>query len=131
MKKLLTILLLVTLLASGCTRSSEAPSKLPGTPEAPTPVPSSTPGQLPEQSPQPAPTPESQAPALPSGEQLIKYPMEEPPAGITYEYVTEKPVGWFKTGQEADIILYGTGFNESGGSTTLNHPSRVATDGQH
>lgn len=45
-----------------------------------------------------------------------------------YKYVTEKPTGWFKTGQEADITLYATGFNESGGATVLNHPGKVATD---
>ena len=131
MKRLLTVLLLVALLASGCARSAEVPPKLPGIPETTTLVPSSASDQLPETSPQLAPTPESQEPTSSSGEQPVKYPMEEPPAGITYEYVTEKPTGWFKTGQEADVILYGTGFNESGGRTTLNHPYRVATDGQH
>jgi len=48
----------------------------------------------------------------------------------TYKYVTKKPTGWFMTGQEADIILYETGFNESGGPSVLDHPSRVATDGK-
>lgn len=48
----------------------------------------------------------------------------------TYKYVTEKPTGWFKTGQEADIILYATGFNESGGPLIMNHPTKIATDGK-
>lgn len=48
----------------------------------------------------------------------------------SYKYVIEKPTGWFKTGQEADIILYATGFNESGGPLVLNHPGKVATDGK-
>lgn len=48
----------------------------------------------------------------------------------SYKYVTEKPTGWFKTGQEADLILYATGFNESGGTLVLNHPGKVATDGK-
>lgn len=48
----------------------------------------------------------------------------------SYKYVTEKPTGWFKTGQEADIVLYATGFSESGGHTFMNHPSKIATDGK-
>lgn len=47
-----------------------------------------------------------------------------------YKYVTEKPTGWFKTGQEADIVLGPLGFNDSGGPSVLNHPGKVATDGQ-
>lgn len=47
-----------------------------------------------------------------------------------YKYVTEKPNGWFKTGQNADIVLYATDFGESGGYTFLNHPSKIATDGR-
>lgn len=46
----------------------------------------------------------------------------------SYKYVTEKPVGWFKSGQEADIVLYATDFGKSGGSLFLNHPSKIATD---
>ena len=47
-----------------------------------------------------------------------------------YKYVTEKPTGWFETDQEADLILYATGFNDSGGSLVLNHPGKVASDGK-
>jgi len=47
-----------------------------------------------------------------------------------YKYVTTKPTGWFKTGQMADIVLYATGFDDSGGSLVLNHPGKVATDGK-
>ena len=57
-------------------------------------------------------------------------PKEETKSGPAYKYVTEKPTGWFKTGQEADIILYATGFNDSGGSLVLNHPGKVASDGK-
>jgi len=65
-------------------------------------------------------------------------PSQQPPEQLetkeetkpTYKYVTEKPTGWFKTGQEADIVLYATGFNESGGPLVLNHPGKVATDGK-
>ena len=62
---------------------------------------------------------------------LVKELKEEiKPSEPTYKYVTEKPTGWFRTGQEADIVLYATGFNESGGPLVLNHPSKVATDGK-
>jgi len=126
MERLLTILLLVALSASGCASSVVAPAESGSIPEVTTTVQSSTPDQLPEPSPQPVPTPESQAPALPSGEHPV---IEEPPAGITYEYVTEKPVGWFKTGQEADILLGAFDFNESGGPLVLNHPGKVVIHG--
>lgn len=42
-----------------------------------------------------------------------------------------KPTGWFKTGQDADMLLYAFGLEESGGPSVLNHPSKVATDGTH
>lgn len=47
-----------------------------------------------------------------------------------YKAVITKPTGWFRSGQEADMILYATGFNESGGPLVLNHPGKVATDGK-
>ncbi len=47
-----------------------------------------------------------------------------------YKYVTAKPSGWLKTGQSADIVLYATGFDESGGPLFMNHPGKVATDGK-
>ncbi len=47
-----------------------------------------------------------------------------------YKQVTEKPTGWFRSGQEADLILYATGFNDSGGPLMLNHPGKAATDGK-
>ncbi len=39
--------------------------------------------------------------------------------------------GWFKTGQEADIVLNWFGFNSSGGPLFLNHPMGIASDGTH
>lgn len=48
----------------------------------------------------------------------------------SYRYVIEKPTGWFKTGQEADIVLYGTDFGDSGGPLVLDNPGKVATDGK-
>ncbi|HIH20507.1 TPA: hypothetical protein HA244_04540 [Candidatus Micrarchaeota archaeon] len=50
--------------------------------------------------------------------------------GKGYKTVSEKPKGWFANGQDADVVLYATGFGESGGAGVLNHPSKVATDGK-
>ncbi len=47
-----------------------------------------------------------------------------------YKYVTTKSDGWFKTGQEADVVLYADDFNNSGGAANLNHPGKVASDGK-
>ncbi len=49
--------------------------------------------------------------------------------GATYKYATTKPTGWFKTGQNADMMLSGVGFNDAGGALLFNHPGGVATDG--
>ena len=50
------------------------------------------------------------------------------PAGPAYEYVTEKPVGWFASGQPADIVLGATGFNSTE-PLLLSHPGKVAFAG--
>ena len=49
--------------------------------------------------------------------------------GSAYEPVTEKPTGWFETGQDADIML---GLNDFGKAspTVFNHPGKIATDGE-
>src|SRR3989344_4119582 len=49
----------------------------------------------------------------------------------TYKTVTSKPQGWFKTGQDADIMLSGVDFNNAGGALQFNHPGGLATDEQH
>ena len=49
----------------------------------------------------------------------------------SYKATIAKPSGWFKTGQEADIMLSGVGFNDAGGPRQFNHPGGVSTDGQH
>lgn len=49
----------------------------------------------------------------------------------SYKTVTSKPSGWFTTGQDADIMLSGVGFNNAGGPLQFNHPGGIATDGQH
>ena len=50
--------------------------------------------------------------------------------GATYKSVTAKPLsGWFRTGQDADIMLSGIDFNNTGSPLLFNHPGEVATDG--
>jgi hypothetical protein len=51
--------------------------------------------------------------------------------GSTYKTVSSKPSGWFTTGQNADILLSGTDFNNAGGPLLFNHPGIVASDGTH
>ncbi|MBI2966355.1 MAG: T9SS type A sorting domain-containing protein [Bacteroidetes bacterium] len=36
---------------------------------------------------------------------------------------------WFTTGQNADLMISGVNFNNTGGALTFNHPSGLATDG--
>ena len=48
----------------------------------------------------------------------------------SYKIISSKPSGWFKTGQDADIMLSGVGFDNSGGPLQFNHPGGLATDGQ-
>ncbi|MBI4199405.1 MAG: hypothetical protein HY535_02895 [Chloroflexi bacterium] len=47
----------------------------------------------------------------------------------TYKVATGATSGFFKTGQDADIMLSGFGFNDTGGPLLFNHPSGIATDG--
>lgn len=37
--------------------------------------------------------------------------------------------GWFATGQDADILLSGIDFDNTGGALLFNHPMNIATDG--
>ena len=48
-----------------------------------------------------------------------------------YKTVSSKPGGWFSSGQPADILLSGIGFNNAGGPLLFNHPGVVASDGAH
>lgn len=48
-----------------------------------------------------------------------------------YKSTSTKPTGWFTTGQDADIMLSGIDFNNSGGPFLFNHPGTVASDGVH
>ncbi len=65
--------------------------------------------------------------AQPAAPELPTQP-EQPPAGPAYRFVTEKPAGWFTSGQPADIVLYATAFNETT-PLLLNHPGKVALAG--
>ena len=52
-------------------------------------------------------------------------------AGTKYKTVSTKPTsGWFTTGQDADIMLSGIDFNNTGGSLLFNHPGNIASDGK-
>jgi hypothetical protein len=57
---------------------------------------------------------------------------EIPIQQLTEQSYTEelKPIGWFKTGQDADIMLSGVDFNNAGGPLLFNHPKGLATDGK-
>ncbi|MBI2130650.1 hypothetical protein HYU10_02660 [Candidatus Woesearchaeota archaeon] len=48
----------------------------------------------------------------------------------SYKTTTAKPSGWFKTGQDADIMLSGIGFDDAGGPLQFNHPGGLSTDGR-
>ncbi len=50
--------------------------------------------------------------------------------GSTYKVAVQKPSGWFKTGQDADIMLSGVDFNNTGGPLLFNHPGGISTDGK-
>ncbi|MEM3012477.1 MAG: hypothetical protein QW084_03850, partial [Candidatus Hadarchaeales archaeon] len=50
--------------------------------------------------------------------------------GSTYSTASGGTSGWFHTGQDADLMLSGIDFNNTGGPLLFNHPSGIATDGQ-
>lgn len=45
----------------------------------------------------------------------------------TWHYTA--PIGFFRTGQPADILLSGVDFNDTGGGLLFNHPGGIAGDG--
>lgn len=49
----------------------------------------------------------------------------------SYAIASGETSGFFKTGQEADIMLAGVDFNNAGGSLLFNHQGGIATDGTH
>jgi hypothetical protein len=50
--------------------------------------------------------------------------------GTTYAIARPRTGGVFRTGQDADIMLSGIGFNDTGGPLQFNHPTGIATDGR-
>ncbi|MBI1873479.1 MAG: VCBS repeat-containing protein [Acidobacteria bacterium] len=51
--------------------------------------------------------------------------------GSTYRAASGNPTGFFHTGQDADILLSGIDFNNTGGGLLFNHQAGIATDGTH
>ncbi|MBS7615064.1 hypothetical protein KEJ18_04965 [Candidatus Bathyarchaeota archaeon] len=49
----------------------------------------------------------------------------------TYRVAPKNTSGWFITGQDADIMLSGINFNNSGGPLLFNHPGGICSDGTH
>lgn len=49
----------------------------------------------------------------------------------TYRATAGGTSGIFHTGQEADLMLSGIGFNQTGGPLLFNHPAGIATDDRH
>jgi hypothetical protein len=47
-----------------------------------------------------------------------------------YPVASGKTSGFFQTGQDADIMLSGIGFNQTGGPLLFNHPMGIASDGR-
>lgn len=50
--------------------------------------------------------------------------------GSSYKIVSQKPPGWFKSGQNADLLLSGYGFNYTGGALSFNHLGIPGSDGK-
>lgn len=50
--------------------------------------------------------------------------------GATYRTASGAPSGSFRTGQPAELMLSGVGFNQTGGALLFNHPAGIATDGR-
>ncbi len=63
--------------------------------------------------------------------QQPQQPVSVKMTGAKYESVASKPSGWFKTGQDAEIMLSGVDFDNTGGPLLFNHPGEIATDGTH
>lgn len=51
--------------------------------------------------------------------------------GATYKAAAGGTSGFFKTGQDADLVLSAIGFNDAGGPLLFNHPMGIAGDDDH
>ncbi|MBM3293402.1 MAG: hypothetical protein FJY82_02635 [Candidatus Aminicenantes bacterium] len=49
--------------------------------------------------------------------------------GLSYTNSRSAPTRWFRTGQDADLMLSGMDFDTTGGGLLFNHPSGLASDG--
>jgi len=78
---------------------------------------------------------------LPESLQYVSLPGGQQPGGASvvsvatvgssYRVAPGNLSGWFSSGQEADIMLSGIDFNNTGGPLLFNHPKGIATDGTH
>src|SRR3989338_2703910 len=84
-----------------------------------------------QSSPQQSQQPQQQFNQPPQDSAEIKITKTEPESKYKTANLSKKPSGWFSSGQEADIMLSGIDFNNSGGSLLFNHPGTIATDGTH
>ena len=59
------------------------------------------------------------------------YFLSKSKSSSTYKSVSNKPNGWFSTGQDASLLLSGIDFNNTGGALLFNHQGGIASDGKH
>lgn len=122
---ILTCLLLL-LAVSGCGQNTTAPSQPFQTSTSP-PQQEATPPVTQPGITQPITT--SPAPGEPQTE--VSTGFEVINVASSYSVAPGNLSGWFTSGQEADIMLSGIDFNNSGGPLLFNHPKGIATDGIH
>ena len=60
---------------------------------------------------------------------LLGSEIEVEAVGSTYRIAAADTSGFFKTSQDADTLLSGVDFNNTGGPLLFNHNSGIATDG--
>ena len=73
-----------------------------------------------QSSPQQSQQPQQQFNQPPQDSAEIKITKTEPESKYKTANLSKKPSGWFSSGQEADIMLSGIDFNNSGGSLLFN-----------
>lgn len=91
----------------------------------PNPNPDPTPDPGPNPNPNPDPTPSTRCPDPFAAVNDFSATVND----VSYRRATARTGGAFRTGQDADILLSGIDFNNSGGPRLYNHPTGVATDG--
>ena len=89
---------------------------------------SPTPEVSPTPTPTPGPPPENQPPEnKPPGQEGITVQS----ISSTYRVAPGGTSGWFHTGQDADIMLSGFGFDNAGGPLSFRNPTGIASDNTH